>query len=85
MTAAWNYLATAEGLVRYFGSQTKAPGDVWAKGQAAAEAWVDVLRSDPVDPAALIRVDALMLEGSGDTGSGWQELLMAYDSWRESR
>lgn len=84
MSTAWNYRATAEGLVRYFSGQTKAAGDVWAKGQAAAEAWVGVLRSDAVDQTALIHIDELMLEGRGDTGTGWQELIMAYDSWREN-
>lgn len=85
MAAVWNYLATAEGLLRYFSARAKVPDDVWAKGQAAAEAWISVLRSDAADPPALIRVDELMLEGRGNAGSGWQELIMAYDSWTESR
>jgi len=84
MVAAWDYLATAEGLARYFGLRTKMPSDSWAKGQAAAEAWVMILQSGASDPEALIRVDNLMLEGLGDTGSGWQELRTAYGSWRNN-
>ena len=36
MAATWNYLATAQGLARYFGRQTKEPGDIWDKGRLAA-------------------------------------------------
>lgn len=81
----WDYIGTAHGLVRYFEGQTTAQGDWAARGQDAARAWVMVLGSPSVTTHDLRHVDELMLEGRREPGTGWQELLLAYDSWRESR
>ncbi len=80
----WDYLATAHGLARYFEGQTTALGDIWDLGKRAARTWETVLVSSSVSTDGLRHLDELMLEGRGDPGSGWEELLLAYDSWREA-
>jgi len=83
--APWDFLDTAQRLARYFSGRSSVANDTWDNGRAAAEAWAATLTSNAAEEADLVHVDHLMLEGRGDPGTAWQELILAYDSWREGR
>ena len=84
MSAEFDYLSTARSLAEYFSRQEAADSKrPWTTGKAAAREWQRVLEGGRPTAEELVRLDTLMLEGTGQNGAGWVELKLAYEQWRE--
>jgi hypothetical protein len=77
------YLGQIRRLVAYFRRQIPNGLAGSEKGLLAAEAWVRYLERRH-QPERVIDLDLLVLEGEGETGSGWIELRTLYEAWRHA-